>query len=148
MRMRGFTLIELMVVVVIIAGIAAIAVPNLVSSRMAADEGAAVANLRTLVTVCEQYKTRFAAYPDSLATLANVDMIDSVFASATDPAHLKQGYYYDYTGGEKKWHCYAHPGTWNISGGRHFYVDQTGVIRQSVNENETTEGSTWPAVQQ
>ncbi|RKY15296.1 MAG: hypothetical protein DRP63_07130 [Planctomycetota bacterium] len=145
---RGFTLVELMIVIVIIAVISAIAVSNLLGSRLAANEGAVVANLRTLVTVCEQYKTRFAVYPDSLATLGDTGAIDSLFASATDQTHLKQGYYYDYTGGEEKWRCYAHPGTWNISGGRHFYVDQIGVIRYCLEENWADEESTWLVVGQ
>jgi len=121
---RGFTLIELMIVVAIIAIIAAIAIPNLLTSRMSANEGAAVANLRTLVTVCEQYRSRFGQYPPDLATLGNKGMIDSVFAAATAAGSTKQGYYYTYGVGKSdsddagavnaktKWYCYSAPGAW------------------------------------
>ncbi|MFQ5845333.1 MAG: DUF2950 family protein, partial [Planctomycetota bacterium] len=54
---RGFTLIELMIVIAIIAIIAAIAVPNLISARLSSNETAAVATLRTIITAQSQFQT-------------------------------------------------------------------------------------------
>ena len=68
---RGFTLVEIMIVVAIIALLAAIAIPNLLRARHNANESAAIASLRTISTAMESFRVAETppAYPASLATL-------------------------------------------------------------------------------
>src|SRR6266851_5315564 len=69
---KGFSLIELLIVVAIILIIAAIAIPNLLRSRMAANEASAVGSIRTINTASVTYSTTYPAqgYPVSLTQLA------------------------------------------------------------------------------
>src|SRR6266478_4306486 len=94
-KQKGFSLIELLIVVAIILIIAAIAIPNLLRSKMAANEASAVASLRTINTSAVAYSTTYGAYPTNLTNLGpatsptstTADLVDSVLASGT-----KSGY--------------------------------------------------------
>jgi prepilin-type N-terminal cleavage/methylation domain-containing protein len=71
-KQKGFSLIELLIVVAIILIIAAIAIPNLIRSRMAANEASAVASLRTLTTAFVTYSTTYGnGLPPTLNALKN-----------------------------------------------------------------------------
>lgn len=126
---KGFTLVEIMIVVAIIALLAAIAIPNLLRARHNANEVAAIGALRTLSIACESYRAAQTpmAYPATLTALSGSTppYIDSTLGTGT-----KQGYTFTVPAGTANtFSVTATPQTSGVTGTRIFYVDQSGVIK-------------------
>jgi type IV pilus assembly protein PilA len=136
--MKGFTLIELMIVVAIIAIIAAIAIPSLLQSKMAANEASAISALRTLSSSQELYKTRTGFYGDynnlnNTAGGGTNKYIDPALAKADPDAagcQAKSGYWVDISvnGTNTDWCAIAYPANWGKDGERNFFITSDGVI--------------------
>jgi type IV pilus assembly protein PilA len=140
---KGFSLIELLLVVVIILVIAAIAIPNLLRSRLAANESSAVASLHSVNTSELVYSTTFGqGFSPDLASLGGACsvtvsptptaacLLDPVLAN--DPA-TKSGYLFTYTPtGSPQVASYTITGTptaQGTTGQRSFFTDQSEIIR-------------------
>jgi len=137
-KQKGFSLIELLIVVAIILIIAAIAIPNLMRSRMAANESSAVGSLRTINTAEVTYSTTYPAVgftalanlggtSCTTATSSSACLIDNVLAQGT-----KSGYVFaaTATGGTPAvaYTSLATAQAQGQSGQRSFCSDQSGVI--------------------
>jgi len=156
-KQKGFSLIELLIVVAIILIIAAIAIPNLLRSKMAANEASAVGSLRTITTASITYASTYGnGFPPSLgaaggaagvtvATCDNALLVDSVLSGngGTATTSQKSGYNFTFvpgtavatagTGcanaGANTFMVNAIPVTAGSTGQRSFCTDESGVIR-------------------
>jgi type IV pilus assembly protein PilA len=139
-KQKGFSLIELLIVVAIILIIAAIAIPNLLRARMAANESAAAASVRTLNTAQVSYITAYptTGYAVALSNLAGASpctassdgacLVDNNLAAAT-AAPGKSGYVYFDLGTTTDYVVSATPATVNSTGTKSFCSVEDAVVR-------------------
>jgi len=138
-KQKGFSLIELLIVVAIILIIAAIAVPNLLRSRIAANEASAAASLRTIgtaqVTYFSTYNIGFPTSlldmsPNSSATSTSADLLDSVLGQGTPS---KSGYVFTYAAegaGNSQYVVDATPLATGSSGVSFFCSNEQNTVRK------------------
>jgi len=143
---RGFSLIELLIVIAIILIIATIALPKLNRARMYAQETAAIAHIKTLHTAQTQYFSQFGKFAASLVELgpptsgaanaAAADLIPEDLAKGD-----KGGYKFVMVGSPSGYTINANPTAFNSTGSRTFYSDQTLVIRANSGQEPATDKS-------
>lgn len=136
LRSRGFSLIELLIVIAIILIIITIAVPKYNRTQMYMRETAAVKAVQTIHQMQVQYQSQYGRFANTLTELgppqsgaagpAAADLIGRDLSEGE-----KQGYRFTLTGGNGGYVINANPVTYNSSGSKSFYSDQTMVIREN-----------------
>lgn len=140
----GFSLIELLIVVAIILIIAAIAIPNLLRAKIAADESSAASSVRRIATAEVAYNASYptVGYASTLAYLGGPDtgcapssttacILDSVLASGSKSGYQLLAAAFSSSGGPNdSFVASSAPQAFDVTGVRNFCIVTDGVLRQ------------------
>lgn len=142
-RQRGFSLIELLIVISIILILITIAVPRFSRAQMYTRETAAIEAVRTVNTAEVQYQSQYGRYAASLTELgppasgaptpSSADLIGNDLANGE-----KQGYKFVIAATQGGYTINATPLTYGSSGSRSFFSDQTMQIRENYGPEPAT----------
>ena len=137
LRARGFSLIELLIVIAIILVIIGIALPKFNVAQMSSRELAVQQEVRTINTAQVQFQSQFGRYAATMAELgppasgapgpSGADLVPASLASGE-----KDQYQFVMTATQQGYTIVATPKVFNSSGRKSFYSDQSMVIRDSI----------------
>ncbi len=147
-RQRGFSLIELLIVIAIILIILSIALPQMSKSRMHAQEMSAIAELQTINQAEVQYQSQFGQFATSLAQLGpptTAGAAEGPAAAGLIPGSLASGtsggYNFTLAATGTGYSITAVPKAFGSTGRRTFYSDQTGIKRENWGQDPATANS-------
>ena len=158
-REGGFTLVEIMIVVAIIALLAAIAIPNVLRGRTTANESAAIGNARALVSSLEMFRSVNNVYPAVWQTamyeadcaveaaptpdFGPPSFCNTMAGGATAATGLVQGYLWTYAvgAGNATYTLRATPSIVNNTGTRSLFADETGLVRHCTTGAQGTQAT-------
>jgi type IV pilus assembly protein PilA len=145
-RRRGFSLIEIMIVVAIILVITSIAIPKINQQKMLSQELAAMRTIGTIHIAQTQYYSQFGRYATSLQELgppasgqagpSSADLISKDLSEG-----LKSGYKFTLQTTPTGYKINADPQTYNNTGRRTFFSDHTQVLRENWGQEPSTDQS-------
>ncbi len=125
-KKRGFTLVEIMIVVGIIIILAALSIHSLLRAKINANDGAAVGSVKSIAAALESYRAVNSAYTDDFTVLSGStpSYLSTAFA---DESH--QGYDFYIMAGQDIYTVYAQPEHYGVTGTKFIVYDQTGLQR-------------------
>jgi prepilin-type N-terminal cleavage/methylation domain-containing protein len=127
----GFTLVEIMVVVSILALLAAISIPMMLRNQINANETVAISSCRTIVSACQGFYAYSMprAYPADLSVLGTATEAGPAFIDSALASGAKSGYDFIYSRtSDFTFTLNADPQSPGRTGNRYFYSDETGII--------------------
>jgi type IV pilus assembly protein PilA len=146
LRRRGFSLIELLIVIAIILIIMTFVGTKMVNALRYTKETAALASINTLHQAQVQYNSQYNRFANSLTELgppasgstsaAAADVINNDLANGE-----KNGYKFTMTGNAGGYQILAVPVRFGVDGSRTFYSDQTMVVRENIGPEPATVNS-------
>ena len=145
-KMRGFSLVELLIVIAIITILLAVAIPHLMSTRSGASETVVIREIQTIHQAQIQYSSQFGKFASSLVELGP-PATGSAGPSAANliPASLasgdKDGYVFTIASTPGGFMVHANPQVFGKTGRRTFYLDENGVVHQNWGQEPATANS-------
>lgn len=138
MRRRGFSLVELLIVVAIIGVLLAVAIPHFITMRLGADENAVIREVQTIHQAQIQYSSQFGKYAGTIAELgpSGANLVPESLASGE-----KNGYLFTMTSRLGGYAVHANPKVFGSTGRRTFYLDESGVVHQNWGSEPATNSS-------
>ncbi len=142
---RGFTMVEIMVVLVVISILCVVSIPFMIRTKLVTNENVVQTDMRTITSAAEIYKSSQSdlTYPPNMAALGQGDIpiLDAAIA-----AGKQHGYVFELisTADGSGYTCTANPIQFGATGNRSFCIDQEGILKE-YSDTVTADGNICPA---